>query len=702
MKRIAGPVWIALGLAAGVAHGQSVSEPGLQVTPYLTGLAAPIALRFIGAERALVIQKNDGRVILVDHGVQSTALDLDVQSDAERGLLGIALDPGFAGNGFVYLYHGVTSAGADSTNTTQWVANRVTRYAWNGSTLVSPLVLGDFGSADPPQANGPNHNGGVLAFGPDGRLYGTTGDLNRQGFEQNAQGAPSAGVGGIFRITGDGGIPPDNPFAASGAFARWYAYGVRNSFGIAFDPLTGVLWDTENGPADYDEINLVPRGFNSGWNQIQGPDARDPQNAPGDLAVLTGSVYADPKFSFVNPIGITSLQFLAGSNLGETYLDTVLTGNANTGELHRFRLNAARNGFVLSGALADLVADSAAERAPLLFGQGFGVVSDMTRGPDGAIYVTSLSAGTIYRIARRPANDLLVDFGPQYGLWLRRNDSAWEAVHGVAPQQMAAGDLDNNGRSDVLIDFGSPYGIWAWRNGASWSAVHGSSSTQIVATDLDNNGVSDFVINFGPQYGLWVRRNDASWSLLHGVAPRQVVSANLDSNPRRDLIVDFGPSYGIWLYLNDSNWVALHGTSAKNIVAGDLDGNGIDEIIVDFGPQYGLWVRMNQTTWVALHGVSPQRMVVGNFDADARKDLVVDFGSQYGIWVWKNNSTWQLVHGVTAEALATADLDRNGTGDLIVDFGPRYGLWAWKNGTTWAALHGSSPRKFIAVDVDGQ
>ncbi|MBK6972393.1 MAG: hypothetical protein IPH26_05350 [Sterolibacteriaceae bacterium] len=299
-------------------------------------------------------------------------------------------------------------------------------------------------------------------------------------------------------------------------------------------------------------------------------------------------------------------------------------------------------------------------------------------------------------------NDLLVDFGPGTGLWLRRNDSAWEAVHGVAPQQMAAGDLDNNGRSDVLIDFGSPYGIWAWRNGTSWSAVHGSSSTQIVATDLDNNGVSDFVINFGPQYGLWVRRNDASWSLLHGVAPRQVVSANLDSNPRRDLIVDFGPSYGIWLYLNDSNWVALHGTSARNIVAGDLDGNGIDEIIVDFGPQYGLWVRMNQTSWVALHGVSPQRMVVGNLDADARKDLVVDFGSQYGIWVWKNNSTWQLVHGVTAEALAMADLDRNGTDDLIVDFGPRYGLWAWKNGTTWAALHGSSPRKFIAVDVDGQ
>jgi aldose sugar dehydrogenase len=688
--------------ATSAAYGQTISEPGLELTPYLTGFAAPIAVRFIGADRAFVIQKEDGRVIYVDHGVRTTVLDLNVQHESERGLLGIALDPGFAINGFVYLYHSVTTANADSVTSAEWVANRVSRYTWNGSALVSPVVLGDFGTNDPSQPNGPNHNGGVIAFGPDGRLYGTTGDLNRQGFEQNAQGAPSAGVGGIFRIASNGSVPADNPFGTTGAFSRWYAYGVRNSFGISFDPVTGALWDTENGPADNDEINLVPRGFNSGWNKIQGPDSRDPQNAPADLAVLPGSVYSDPEFTFVNTIGITSIQFLAASSLGEKYLDTALTGNSNTGELYRFRLNTARNGFVLSGALADLVADTVAERAPLVFGQGFGVVSDMTGGPDGAIYVTSLDAGTIYRIARRPSNDLLVDFGPQYGLWLRRNDSVWEAVHAVAPQQMAAGDLDNNGRSDVLVDFGSPYGIWAWRNGTNWTQVHGTSSTQIVATDLDNNGISDFVINFGPQYGLWVRRNDASWSLLHGVSPRQVVSANLDSDPRRDLIVDFGPQYGIWLYMNDSNWVALHGTSAKDIVVGDLDGNGLDDIIIDFGPQYGLWIRMNQTSWVPLHGVSSQHMVVGNIDADPRKDVVVDFGSQYGIWVWKNNSSWQLVRGAAAEALAMADLDRNGTDDLIVDFGPASGLWAWRNGTTWTSLHGTSPRKFIGVDVDGQ
>ena len=310
-------------------------------------------------------------------------------------------------------------------------------------------------------------------------------------------------------------------------------------------------------------------------------------------------------------------------------------------------------------------------------------------------------AGAVFP-ATSGRNDLLVDFGPATGLWLRRNDAAWELARAMAPQHMAAGDLDNNGRADVLIDFGSPDGIWAWRNGASWTQVHGISSSQIVATDLDNNGVSDFVINFGSQYGVWVLRNDSSWSLLHGLAPRQVVSANLDADARRDLIVDFGAQYGIWLYMNDSNWVPLHGTTAEDIVAGDLDGNGIDEIIVDFGPKYGLWIRMNQTSWASLHGVSPQRMAVGNIDANPRKDVVVDFGSQYGIWVWKNNTNWQLVHGVSAEALAMADLDRNGTDDLIVDFGPAYGLWAWKNGASWSLVHGTSPRKFIGLDIDGQ
>lgn len=299
-------------------------------------------------------------------------------------------------------------------------------------------------------------------------------------------------------------------------------------------------------------------------------------------------------------------------------------------------------------------------------------------------------------------NDLLIDFGPQYGLWLRQNDNAWVGVRSVSAQHMASGDLDNDGRSDLLIDFGAPYGIWAWRNGESWTSIHGTSAQQIVATDLDNNGQTDFVINFGPPHGLWVRMNDATWTLLHGTAPRQVVSANLDADPRRDLVVDFGPPYGIWLWMNNTNWVPLHSTSARDMVAGDLDGNGIDEIVIDFGSPYGIWTRLNQQSWVPLHGTSSAHMAIGNFDSDPRKDVVVDFGSAYGIWQWKNNSAWSPIHGTSAQALAVADMDRSGIDDLVVSFGDPYGLWAWKNGTSWQVLHGVSPPRLIATDVDGQ
>lgn len=199
-------------------------------------------------------------------------------------------------------------------------------------------------------------------------------------------------------------------------------------------------------------------------------------------------------------------------------------------------------------------------------------------------------------LAPRPPrfdNDLLLDFGPQYGIWRRANDRTWVGVHSVSARQMAVGDLDNDGRADALFDFGPQYGIWALRNGTTWEGIHEASSQQIVATDLDNNGKTDFVINFGNLYGLWAYMDDGTWKGLHSVAPRQVLSAKLDRDPRRDLVVDFGPRYGIWLYMNNSTWVALHGNSAKNMVVGDLDYNGLDEIVIDFGPGTGIWIRRN-------------------------------------------------------------------------------------------------------------
>jgi glucose/arabinose dehydrogenase len=219
-------------------------------------------------------------------------------------------------------------------------------------------------------------------------------------------------VGGIYRLNADGSVPASNPFAANPNpdFRQWFAYGVRNTYGIAFDPLTGNLWDTENGPTEYDEINLVAAGFNSGWNQIMGPDARDPQGV-GDLVALPGSSYSDPEFSYFAPIAITGLAFLANTSFGPSYQDALLVGDYNFGQLYLFRLNAGRTGFVLSGGLADLVADSTSERDSVRFGQNFGPITDVQVGPDGGVYVTSIGNGTIYRILPEPSAPLALLVG---------------------------------------------------------------------------------------------------------------------------------------------------------------------------------------------------------------------------------------------------------------------------------------------------
>jgi len=381
-------------VAPPIAAAQSLSDANLAVTPWLTGLDQPTGIRFTDPGAGFVIEKG-GSVKHFQNGTVSTVLSLAVNSSSERGLLGIALDPQFAtaAEKHVFLYYSAAGAGG------AWTDNRLVRYTWNGTSLVSPQFLRSFGTSADGLATGPNHNGGPLAVGPDGKLYGVTGDLNRSGIEQNDRTATAtAFTGGLYRLNTDGTPAGDNPF--SGDFSQWYAYGVRNSFGLAFDPVTGNLWDTENGPGSYDEINLVGRGMNSGWSAIMGPDARDSQNAPGDLVMLPGAVYADPKFSFRTPIGITSITFLHGSAWGPGYDDAVLVGENNAARLWLFRLNAARDGFVLAGSLADGVLDTG-DVFPA-FGTGFSVTTDLQIGPDGAVYVASLGGDSVYRIAPVP------------------------------------------------------------------------------------------------------------------------------------------------------------------------------------------------------------------------------------------------------------------------------------------------------------
>ncbi len=419
--RIRSGVWLTWFALAGSLYAQTLTDTNLTYdTVVSSGLAFPIAIEFLDPadpSRFFVIEKNSGRVKLVQNGVvSSTVLDLPVNNASERGLLGIALHPQFAANGFVYLYYTRSSTGGDTSTQSAWTDNRVERYRWNGSALVEPTLIVAF-PRDTTQNNGPNHDGGVILFGPDGKLYGVTGDLNR-GFldnpriEQNTSVTAVAGVGGIFRLNPDGSIPPDNPFVSHSdvRIRRLWAYGIRNSFGMMFDSLTARLWMTENGPNVYDEINIVERGFNSGWLKIMGPDSRNAtyqENGnqaydASNLIYLPNSYYADPVFSWLQPIGVTSIAFLRSARYDAGVRDTALVGESNNGGLYQFTLNANRDDFVLTGALVDRVADSVSERNLSRVGTNWGVVTDLRMGPDGYLYVVSMFANRIYRI--RPVN----------------------------------------------------------------------------------------------------------------------------------------------------------------------------------------------------------------------------------------------------------------------------------------------------------
>jgi len=119
----------------------------------------------------------------------------------------------------------------------------------------------------------------------------------------------------------DGTRAPDNPFSnvtqygSTSQIEKYYAYGIRNSFGLAIDPINGTLWETENGDEDYDEINVVKSGFNSGWEQLMGPMSESDIDIT-DLVSIPGSHYSDPILSFAPSLGLTDIEFLNSSMLG--------------------------------------------------------------------------------------------------------------------------------------------------------------------------------------------------------------------------------------------------------------------------------------------------------------------------------------------------------------------------------------------------
>jgi glucose/arabinose dehydrogenase len=321
-----------------------VNVNGLHIELLIRGLKLPTALAFLGPDDILVLEKDNGTVRRVVNGtlLPQPVLDVGVATERERGMLGIAVakkTENDLAHTYVFIYYTQSGAAEDGLDfcppprpyyckeDSEPLGNRLYRYEFVDNKLVNPKLLLDL-----PAKPGPNHNGGALIIGDDDNMYIIVGDLlpyyskelgtKATNFKDSRE---PDGRSGILRITEDGYIVENGILGDKHPLNKYYAYGIRNGFGMDFDPISGNLWDTENGPSYGDEINLVQPGFNSGWAIIQGlwspldlnmsenilnlpAGNRFTETESHQLSNFNGKgKYSDPEFIWNRTIGVTAL-----------------------------------------------------------------------------------------------------------------------------------------------------------------------------------------------------------------------------------------------------------------------------------------------------------------------------------------------------------------------------------------------------------
>jgi glucose/arabinose dehydrogenase len=390
----------------------NVYDIGLKVEIFSRGLNFPTSIAFIGPDDILFLEKNTGQVRRIINGslLQDSLLDLNVANQSERGMLGIAVQNNMNNVGHptatdVFLYF-TESIAEDKNKGNQVVRNSLYKYQFIDNKLINPKKLVEL-----PSSPGPAHNGGKIRIGPDNNVYFTTGNLNQNEIlrfltraENFENGQDPDGRAGVLRITQDGRpVPNGSIIGDQYPLNLYYAYGIRNSFGMDFDPVTGYLWDTENGPSFGDEINLVKPGFNSGWSKVQGIWEQKGGSTGGAMGYPQGANilvdfngrgnYSDPELIWKETVSPTALKFLDSNVLGKGYENDMFVGDFNNGNIYHFDMSSDRLTLDLDGLLKDEIADTKDELKTSLFGQGFGAITDLEVGPDGYLYVLSLFQG---------------------------------------------------------------------------------------------------------------------------------------------------------------------------------------------------------------------------------------------------------------------------------------------------------------------
>lgn len=337
--------FIAVGLACMPAPAAlSESKPNVEVETVAGGLETPWAIAFAPDGRIFITER-PGRIRIIKEGkLQREAwMEVDAYEVSEAGLMGLALDPGFSRNRFVYAAYTYR----DNSGRLKNRLARLREEAATGKGMMDKVLVDGV-------AGNNNHNGGRVKFGPDGKLYWTMGDAQNTRLSQDL----SSLNGKILRLNPDGTIPSDNPLGKS----LVYSYGHRNPQGLAWQPGTGRLYATEHGPSGLldccrDEVNLIEPGKNYGWPVIRGDQTQDGMVAP-ILHSGENATWAPGGAAFVT----------RGAWAG-SLLFTGLRGQS----LYRLVLDAGDPRKVIA--------------FEVFFGRRFGRLRDVTEGPDGKIYI---------------------------------------------------------------------------------------------------------------------------------------------------------------------------------------------------------------------------------------------------------------------------------------------------------------------------
>jgi len=327
-------------------------------TPYVSGLSTPTAMAFAPDGRLFVAQKGGAlRVVSGGQLVPTPFVSLSVDTAGEQGLLGVAFDPNFASNRFVYVYYSSLATGQ----------NRVSRFTASGTNPNVATTGGELVILDNIAGTATNHQGGAIDFGPDGKLYVAVGD---DGSPTDADELDTL-RGKILRINSDGSIPADNPFAGTaGARGQTWAYGLRNPFSFAVDPGSARIYVNDVGEATWEEVNALARGANYGWPTCEGPQG-------SGAGACTSSAFTYPIHAYGRTVGraITGGAFYRGSTFPAQYQGAYFFGDY-------------LGGFIKWLDAVNVVHDWRAAQSPVA----------IRIGPDGALYYASIGNGTVSRV----------------------------------------------------------------------------------------------------------------------------------------------------------------------------------------------------------------------------------------------------------------------------------------------------------------